>query len=106
MYNVKTPLLDELVIRLKRKNEYESGDLSKAIDEAVKLNADIRKYNLKSPKRDIQTEKYYGQMSYIDGYLRALLCVNIIRSYTRMDNIRKEIKKIIENAELNRKEGR
>lgn len=100
MYNVKTPLLDDLIVRLKKKNLYECNDLLKAIDEALKLKADTKKYNPESAEWDIQWEKYLGQMSYIDGYLRALLCVNIIRSYNKMSDIQKEVKKIIEYMEV------
>lgn len=100
MYNVKTPLLDDLIVRLKKKDPYEYNDLPKAIDEALKLKADTKKYDPESSELDIQMEKYWGQMKYIDGYLRALLCVNIIRSYNKMDGIRKEVKKIIEYMDV------
>lgn len=60
MYNVKTPLLDDLHVRLKRKNPYECDDLPKAIDEALKLKADRKKYNYADPKWDLQMEKYQG----------------------------------------------
>ena len=100
MYNVKTPLLDDLIVRLKKKHPFEYNDLPKAIDEALKLKTGTKKYNPESAEWDIQMEKYWGQMKYIDGYLRALLCVNIIRSYNKMDGIRKEVKKIIEYREL------
>ena len=80
MYNVKTPLLDDLIIRLKKKHPFEYNDLPKAIEEALKLKTDTKKYCPESAEWDIQMEKYWGQMKYIDGYLRALLCVNIIRT--------------------------
>lgn len=100
MYNVKTPLLDDLILRLKKKDPYEYNDLPKAIDEALKLKADRKKFHYDSLEWAIQMEKYQGQMKYIDGYLRALLCVNIIRSYNKMDGMRKEVQKIIEYMEV------
>ncbi len=105
MYNVKTPLLDDLIVRLKKKDSYECNDLQKAIDEALKLKEDRKKYNYDDPKWELQMEKYQGQIKYIDGYLRALLCVNIIRSFNKMCGIRKEVQKIMEYMEVKNDKG-